>query len=210
MTYSVFLQKNILSSLRPWVTLFRVTRVALPLLLAVIALASPKYAESQVAPSAYADRHALWVGGEYSTFQPDWGRNRMAGLGVYADWNIAHRVAAEGEVRFLRFNEFEGENESSYLLGPKVRLLDWRGFHPYGKVLFGVGTINYPNDFGSGTYFAFAPGGGVDYRFAHRWSARAEYEYQIWPNAPGIPGLPDNGITPHGFSFGVAYKLLNR
>lgn len=210
MRYSFFLEKSILSFPRSWVTFFRATRVAMPLLVAVIALASSKYAESQVAPSAYTDRRALWVGGEYSDFEPDWGPNRMGAIGVYADWTIAHRVAAEGEVRFLHWNSFEGENENTFLLGPKVRLWDWRGLHPYGKILFGVGNIDYPNDFGTGNYFVFAPAGGVDYSIAHGWSVRGEYEYQFWPSAPGIPGLPDNGITPHGISFGVAFRIVNR
>ena len=34
-----------------------------------------------------------------------------------------------------------------------------------------------------------------------------DYEYQIWPTALG-DGLPSNGLTPHGFSFGAGYRIF--
>jgi hypothetical protein len=39
---------------------------------------------------------------------------------------------------------------------------------------------------------------------------RAEYEYQLWPSAPGVGGEPSNGMKPNGFSVGFAYKPFGR
>jgi hypothetical protein len=51
----------------------------------------------------------------------------------------------------------------------------------------------------------------VEYRLARRWTVRADYEYQIWPSAPGAEITypnPSHGMTPNGFSGGIAYRLF--
>ena len=71
-------------------------------------------------------------------------------------------------------------------------------------------TVKTPYKIGSGSYFAYAPGGGLDYRLTHRIVLRAEYEHQFWPSVPGIPGDPSHGLQPSGFNFGfrVSDSLL--
>ncbi len=162
---------------------------------------------SQVGPAARGGTPPLIVGGYYSNFSPDYGGKRLGGAGVFVDWELFRRLGAEGEVRFLRFGQTQNVHEDNYLVGPRYTF-NYGRLHPYGKFLLGAGELNFPNDIAHGGYFAMAPGGGVDYRLNWHWSARADYEYQLWPSAPGLPGVPSHGITPQGFSFGVGYRIF--
>jgi opacity protein-like surface antigen len=166
---------------------------------------------AQVAPSAASFRGSLWAGGEFSNFSPDFGPQRLNGAGFYVDLHRSPLIGVEAEGRFLRVNPYFGEHEDSYLIGPHVRFLRHGRIDPYAKILFGIGKITYPFGLGYGTYFAYAPGGGIDYHLSRKISARVEYEYQFWPTAPGaafsdISG--NHGFTPNGFSAGVAYRIF--
>ncbi|MBW4026983.1 outer membrane beta-barrel protein [Acidipila rosea] len=179
------------------------------LALAVITL-SPVLAHSQVATSTTAHMKALWVGGEFSLFNPDYDANvPLTGIGVYADYDLRHKISAEGEARFLGVlrNEDGNETQKDYLIGPRYTPLHWRGFSPYAKLMVGGVSIRYPYNVHTESYFAYAPGGGIDYRIMDRLSVRADYEYQFLPGAPNIPNRPNHGLNPRGFSFGVAYRV---
>ena len=177
-------------------------------LLIVWVVVSPQRLAAQAAPAILGGDHTLWAGVEYSNFTPDFGPpQRLTGIGGYVDLNWNSRYAIEGEARFLRFNGFNSEYEDNYLAGPRISVFRHGKFRPYAKVLFGVGKINFPYEIGNGSYFAIAPGGGLDYRVTRRLVLRAEYEYQIWPAAPGIAGEPSNGLKPNGFSAGFAYRF---
>lgn len=137
----------------------------------------------------------------------------MGGIAVFADLDniFLRKLGAEGEARWLRFNEYLGETQDHYLLGPRYRLIRFHALSGYAKFLMGGGFITYPGDIGSGSYFAYVPGGTAEYRVARRWIVRGDYEYQRWPAAPGLvfsfPN-PSHGLTPNGFSAGVAYKIF--
>lgn len=81
-------------------------------------------------------------------------------------------------------------------------------FQPYAKFLLGAGEMNFSASFAHGGYFAMAPGGGLDWRLSWRWRVRGDYEYQIWPSAPGIAGQRSNGLTPQGFSVGLGFRVF--
>jgi len=180
-------------------------------LLAACLLLSSTRLSAQVAPAAYGSAMNLWAGAEYSNFLPDFGPpNRLTGIGAYADLNLTSRWGVEGEARFLRFNGFYGEAQDNYLIGPKIKVIQLRKLQPYAKALVGIGQNDFPFSIGTGRYFAVAPGAGVDYRLSGRIALRAEYEYQIWPFAPGIAGEPSNGMKPNGFSAGIAFKMFGR
>ena len=132
---------------------------------------------------------------------------RLSGAGVYVDWNLFGRLGAEGEARFLRFNQSKDFHSDHYLVGPRYSM-HYRKFRPYVKFLMGAGEINYPYDLAHGGYFSMAPGAGVDYRINRHFTARADYEYQFWPTAPGLPGAPSSGLTPNGFSVGIGYRIF--
>lgn len=184
---------------------------------------------AQVVPSAEGGATAgtFWVGGSYSRFNPDYGcpqaspfscgagMSLLAGPTLYADTNhlfLLRRMGVAGETRFLSMSgPDKGLSETSYLAGPKYRLLRFKNLDFNSKLPLGFGHISLPNhELGSGNYFVYAPGAAVDYRVARRVSARAEYEYQLWPGFKGVKTsftTGTGGITPNGMSFGVNYAI---
>lgn len=173
----------------------------------------PLSAFAQVAPSTTGRQLSLSAGAEYSNFHPDWGTDRLGGITAFADADhlFLRNLGVEGEARWLVFNEPAGEHESNYLIGPRYRVYRLNRFSFYGKFLMGAGLITYPRDIGNGSYFAYAPGGTVEYRLTRHWRVRGDYEYQIWPAAPGTAFTaprPSHGLTPNGFSVGVSYRIF--
>jgi hypothetical protein len=182
-------------------------------LFAVALLFFPLSALAQVAPASRGGGLSLSAGAEYSNFQPDWNPYRLQGIAVFfdADHILLRNLGVEGEARWLTFNQPKGETEKNYLLGPRYRAWRYHGLSLYAKFLLGGGWITYPGTLGSGSYFAYAPGGTAEYRLSRRWVVRGDYEYQFWPSAPGIAFTypnPSRGLTPNGFSAGVAYKIF--
>jgi hypothetical protein len=162
-------------------------------------------AYGQVAAAAYGHRATLTAGGFGSMYQPDYAGNGIAqsspnylfGPGAYVDYTASRWVGAEFEGRWLRFNEYLGVNEDTYLLGPKVPIGTFKGFTPYGKVLVGIGGGSYLS--GHSTVLAY--GGGVDYRLTKRLSVRAfDFEYQQW--------LLNPHLYPWGGSVGIGYRIF--
>jgi hypothetical protein len=182
-------------------------------LLGIALLFIPLSTVAQVASSTTGGGFSLSAGAEYSNFQPDWGPNRVTGIAAFGDFDhvFLRRLGAEGEGRWLHWGGHAGETEAMYLLGPRFRFIRWHKFSGYGKFLMGAGLITYPSDIGSGSYFAYVPGGTAEYRLSRHFIIRGDYEYQIWPSAPGIVFTypnPSSGLTPRGFSAGVAYKIF--
>lgn len=177
------------------------------LLLACVALFGHSL-RAQVAPSVIGgDRH-LWAGAEYSNFDPDWGLVRLPGVGIYVDLSLHRRYGLEGEARFLTFTKPGGLTEKSYLGGGYGTLFQRRKLTVNGKFLFGAGLVNYTGGIGYGSYLEYVPGVDVEYRLARKFKARFDYEYQLMPSAPGLPGIPDNGLKPNGFSGGLSYRIF--
>ena len=176
------------------------------LLLALPFFLLPAISLAQAAPAVRGGTPPLYAGGMYSNFHSDFTPNRLGGIGVYVDWELFGNVGAEGEARWLRFNQQQGSHEDNYLIGPRYSRRYHR-YEPYAKFLVGLGRFEFPANYGHGGYFAYAPGGGLDYHLMRKFTVRADYEYQIWPSAPG-GGFPTHGLTPNGFSFGVAYRIF--
>jgi Outer membrane protein beta-barrel domain len=167
-------------------------------------------AYSQVAQSATGGESVLWVGGEYSNFNPDYGPARLNGLGATFDLNVTPKIGVIGEARWLHFGNSAdgGETQSDYLAGAKYRLYKWNKFDFDAKFLVGGVWIRFPGSIGSGSYFALAPGAFADYRLTSRFRVRGGYEFQFLPSAPNIPGQPSNGLTPRGFTIGLEYAVI--
>jgi opacity protein-like surface antigen len=174
----------------------------------------PTIGRAQVVAAGKGGNEQLLVGVTFSDFDPDYGYQRLYGIGAYGDYNFTPRVGAEAEVRFHRFNQLADIHEDNYLIGPRYSRHHKR-FTFYAKGLFGLGYFNFPQNAAHGTYFDIALGGGVDYRLTRRIYIRGEYEYQIWP---GFVGPPDptpiplanrpNGLTPNGFAVGASYRIF--
>lgn len=177
----------------------------------------------QSAPSAFRANHGLWAGAEFSAFNPDYGcpndtplacGNDLLGFGVTADYHFAEKLSAAGEARWLPWNGPSGETESSYLIGPEYRFWGHKALSASGELLAGIGHLSVPQL--SGTYFAYAPGAGLSYRYSPRVSLFADYQFQIWPTFVGPPTtsssgqtiMHNHGLTPNGISFGVKYRVF--
>jgi opacity protein-like surface antigen len=166
-------------------------------------------AMGQVVPAGFRQVQSFWVGGEYSNIRasfPYQSNQRLAGAGAFVDFNWNGHIGVEADARFLHFGDFHGVTESSYLGGPRYLLPQWHHLQPYGKTLIGVGNIHYPFNIGNASYFAVAPGAGINYRASHRVTFRVEYEYQQWLNSPGFSNEPDHPLHPNGFHAGIAYR----
>jgi hypothetical protein len=180
---------------------------------------------AQTSPAAERGGVAIWVGGEFSTFNPDYGcaktgpfscGNNLLGIGTYGDFNhlFLPRLGAEAEARFLHWSgPVDGLSENTYLFGPRYTVWRFRGILDLdAKFLLGIGHINLPHHGqGEGNHFAYAPGVTANFRVSRRWSARVGYEYQIWPGFEGVATSftsGTGGITPNGLSFGVSYAVL--
>ena len=192
-------------------------------LLSCLLIASSLRAQNP--PSAERGAVAIWVGGGFSTFNPDYGcssaspftcgSGQIQGITTFGDVNhlLFPRLGAEAQGRFLHWGGPSGMSEDSYLFGPRFTLLHYRRrLKVDGKFLIGDGHINLPNHApGEGNYFVYAPGMDADFRLSPRWAARVGYEYQVWPSFEGVPTpftSGTGGITPNGFSFGVSYAIL--
>lgn len=178
-----------------------------------IALLVPALSFAQVAPATQGGAMSLQAGVEYSIFKPDWVTQNLQGFTAFADLDriFLRNLGAEGEGRWLHFHQTGGQTEDNYLIGPRYRLVRFHKLSGYAKFLMGAGLISYPNNIGSGSYFAWVPGGSAEYRFSRHWIARVDYEYQKWPAAPGIVFTypnPSRGLTPNGVSFGAAYRIF--
>ena len=102
----------------------------------------------------------------------------------------------------------DGLTEKSYLGGGYYTAYQRRRISANVKFLIGGGLINYTEGIGYGSYFVYVPGGDVEYRLGRKWKARFDYEYQFMPSAPGLPPpIPNHGLTPNGFSGGLAYRI---
>jgi len=55
---------------------------------------------AQVVPAGRGGNQSLYVGGTFSDFDPDYGYQRLYGIGAFADYNLTPRLGAEAEVRF--------------------------------------------------------------------------------------------------------------
>jgi opacity protein-like surface antigen len=176
---------------------------------------------AQNPPSAEGPGISFRVGASISTFNPDYGcssnspfscwSHQVIGISPYANTNffLFGRIGAEGEARFLRWHGPIGLTETSYLFGPRVHLYGHRNIVISGKFMVGDARMHLPApNIGTGTYFAYAPGADVDYRFSRRLSARVDYEYQRWPGFKSIQsGSGHGGLTPNGLSFGFSYAI---
>jgi hypothetical protein len=61
----------------------------------------------------------LVAGGFFSEYSPDYGPNQLLGIGGFLDLNLRGHLGAEGEIRFLRFNQTYSVHEDNYNIGPR-------------------------------------------------------------------------------------------
>lgn len=159
---------------------------------------------AQAAPAATDRQLTIMAGGMVSGFQPDEGGTDLVGVGTYVDFHFSHWVQVEAEGRWLRWNEYYGEHQDNYLIGPRVPIKQFGNFNVYGKTLIGYGKMTFPFNYGYGTFTDLAFGGTLDYRLSRKITVRAaDFEYQYWPK-----WINNTSLTPYGVSAGVSYRVF--
>jgi hypothetical protein len=181
-------------------------------LLLFVFLKVAAFAHAQAAESATARQFTITAGGMVSGFNPHddnqtayvGGSNYLIGLGTYVDVHFTHWIQLEGEARWLRFNEYVGEHQDNYFLGPKIPIHRFGRADLYGKVMIGIGKMTFPYNYGYGTFTALAYGGGVDYKLSRKLTLRPiDFEFQQWP-----AWLSNSSLYPYGISVGVGYRVF--
>lgn len=168
---------------------------------------------AQVVPAANSRTLSVSAGALGSLAQPDYdglgipytSPNRLYGPGAFVDVHFSRWVQVEAEARWLRFNQFYqpgstiGNEENTYLIGPRIPIATFHRITPYGKFLAGLGN----GPFLAGNTLVLSYGGGVDYRLTRRFTLRAfDFEYQQWPiNSTAT-------LWPYGGSVGISYKIF--
>jgi hypothetical protein len=161
-------------------------------------------ASAQVAPSAIARQFSLTAGGIGSLFQPDYGPNRLIGVGTYVDVKFTRWVQVEGEGRWLRYNQYANIYQDNYLIGPRVPILHFWKATPYAKAMIGVAKMNFQYNYANGSFTDVAFGGGLDVKLSRHISVRAiDFEYQDWPK-----WVQNTSLKPYGASVGVGYRIF--
>ncbi|MGB6688074.1 MAG: outer membrane beta-barrel protein [Terracidiphilus sp.] len=166
-------------------------------------VASVACCDAQVAPSAVRRQFTVTAGGLGSLFRTDYGSNNLFGVGAFVDVKFTRWVQAEAEGRWLRFNQAEDVWQDNYLIGPRVPIHTFGRITPYGKVLVGMGSMNFQYNYAYGRFTDIAYGGGLDVQLTRRIAVRPiDFEYQQWPH------WVDGALYPWGFSAGVSYRVF--
>jgi opacity protein-like surface antigen len=125
----------------------------------------------------------------------------------YGDWNCT-----DGEVQPNCQPNPSGLREDTAEGGVIYTWRRYAKFHPYGKFLFGFGSMDFPAGdaflrsgapYTHDTRTIYGPGGGLEYRFNRKVDIRADYEYQFWPDFLGHP----HALNPNGISVGATYSF---
>jgi hypothetical protein len=162
------------------------------------------YSRAQAVESAETRGLSISVGGIASGFNAGQYDNWLLGAGTFVDIHFNHWVQVEAEGRWLYWNQYYGQHESNYLIGPRVPIKRFGRSQLYGKALIGEGKQTFAFGYGYGSFTALAFGGTLDYRLSRRLSLRAvDFEYQYWPQ-----WLNNESLKPYGVSTGVAYRVF--
>lgn len=171
------------------------------ILCTMILLAAGRMVCAQAMPAASGPGAYVAAGGGYAVFESDYGQRKLGGATAWAEVHPEWRYGVQAEVRVLRNHADEGVQEQSFLAGPMVYLRPQR-VRPYGKLLAGAGRLKFPFGYGEGTYFAYAPGAGVDVLVNDWLTVRAmDFEWQQWPK------FTFGKLAPYGVSAGIVIRL---
>lgn len=189
------------------------TRMARRLMMAALFCAvAAGTVQAQTAIDGRGGAASLWVGGEYADFKAGFPKDstvRLNGIGAFATYNLNRHYGVEAHARFLNLKSWNGETEQAYLIGPRYSFLRGEKLRPFAMFQVGVVKIQYPFQMGTGTSFAMAPGGGVEYRLGRKLSVRAAYEFQMLTNSPDFTNEPKFGIRPTGATVGISYRIFS-
>jgi opacity protein-like surface antigen len=156
----------------------------------------------------------LNVGVAYSNFDSDLD-GRISGITAWADWHFyrapsyLRRLGIELEGRDLNFGRtgnMPNLRFDTIAAGPIYTFRFHHKFLPYGKFLFGYGSVDFKSSIPTYSHDSrtiYAPAGGLDYRLTRSIWLRGDYEYQFWPNLLQA----NHYLSPNGFSIGASYDF---
>ena len=142
----------------------------------------------------------LQIGGGFTSASPDYGSRRFRGFAFYSDFDFRAHYGVE--VDFHQLNDpISDTYERTYEIGGRY-VRRYGHLKPYGKLLYGRGVFNLPDQFNL-AYNMLVAGGGADYEFTRHINLRGDFEYQRWFSGPGLV----NGLTPALITVGAAYHF---
>lgn len=150
------------------------------LLFVACMLAGTRAVRAQAVESANDGHLFLNAGVGGSGFYLQYGAQNNVGITAWVDADTIRHFGVEGEARWLEWHQTANSHLETYLVGARYHF-DAGRFQPYVKGLIGAGGFKSPATSSYGYYLVIAPGWGTDYHLGGRWSARADFEYQHWP-----------------------------
>jgi opacity protein-like surface antigen len=188
------------------------------LVLAALFLAGTLPIAAQSNPSAVQGAWPLIVGGGISRFNMDFpavSSSNMEGPTLWVDWVhipfAPRRLGLHAEWRKLNLNPPSAAPQlrSNSFNGGPTYTWTFSRLALYGKGAVGYGSMDFP-PFGGYSHDSrtiWAAGGGAEYRVWNSVWARADYEYQWWPDLFVSGGVHPNGVT---FSLGYDLRTIHR
>lgn len=186
-----------------------------PLLaLSIFALAVP--ASCQVVPTYQRQGLPIMAGLGFSGYNVDWGHGAMYGGTFWLDWYptqlpaLLHGLGLEAEARDISLHQSSTQTnvrQDTASGGPIYAWRHWESFHPYGKFLYGHGSMDFPPhglSYSHDTRSFWAVGGGFEYRFHGPFWSRVDYEHQTWQQLFGY-----YSPMPQGITVGVSYDFAH-
>jgi opacity protein-like surface antigen len=194
-----------------------------PLSLALLFVFSAHLSFAQVSPAGLVKTIPITFGVGVSSFEPDFDAGRILGGSLWIDYNPQwlpgrlNGLGLEVEGRDLSFDraaDQPGNLREDVASGGAIYAWNhYRFVRPYGKFLAGFGNVDYENAEGARFHDSrtvTSAGGGVEVQAFHRVWARADYEYQWWPDFY-MQQFTNNGqLNPQGITVGVSYHFNQR
>ena len=190
-----------------------------PLSLAVLLVFSAHPSFSQVSAPGVVKTIPVTVGVGVSSYNPDWNHGRIMGGTMWIDYNPQflpgrlRGLGIEAEGRDLNMNQSADQPNLREDVAAGGAIYNWNRFfaiRPYGKFLMGFGNADYLASNGRRSHqtrTVTIAGGGLEIRAYRRLWARADYEYQWWPDFFRVDTPKQAKLRPQGISVGVSYHF---
>jgi hypothetical protein len=179
------------------------------LVLAALLFLSTLPVLGQVAPAARIRSIPLGVGVGITDYSLDYGPGRrMLGVSAWADYSIFRGLGIEAEGTDIfadRPDALSRMKQQTIKGGVIYRYHSIFHVRPYGKFLYGLGSIDFPSRnplYTHDTYSLWAAGGGLEYKTWRTLYVRGDYEFQNWLDFRG-----GKTLNPNGFTIGATYYL---
>jgi hypothetical protein len=184
--------------------------------LAALFLAAVLPVSAQVAQASKQSGVPLVAGVGFSDYYSDW-NGRLNGGTLWVDWSFynfsrgplfLHNFSLEIEGRDLNYGRtgiVPNLRQDTAEGGPIYTLRHYRNFHPYGKFLAGIGSIDFNHmapGYSHDSRSVYASGGGVEYRAYQDLWVRGDWEYQFWTDF-----FHHHALNPYGFTVGAVYDF---